>query len=389
MIGTGRQFEIGQASSPTPDVPYNGLAPMSELPPLDSTAVLNSCIRAHRALAELKGATLTMPNSRLLLQGLRARDVQASSAIEDVVTTNELLLQYSAADADLADPATKEALRYSEAVQLGSDMIGSGGRFSVAMFVEICRMIQTKVHDVRTRQVFIGNPYLRVRTYTPPDDISIIKSLLDDLARFMNDASSPVDPLVRMAVAHYQFEAIHPFEDGNGRTGRVLNVLYLQLHGLLDDPILYLSEFILQNRDSYYSGLRNVTFDGQWEEWVCYVLRGVEVVSRDALSRVQRIHQLRRDVGALAGSQLRRAPSEALLDVLFERPYCTVADVQRAEGVTRPTALRRTDELESAGILSSTRFGRHRLYFMRPLVSILTEAMPHDGVGTYAESYID
>ena len=385
MTGTSRHLSNRQASSPSPDVPYNGLAPMSELPPLDSTAVLNSCIHAHRALAELKGAVLTMPNSRLLLQGLRARDVQASSAIEDVVTTNELLLQYSAADADLADPATKEALRYSEAAQLGSDMIGFGGRFSVGMFVEIGRTLHPKAHDIRTQQVFIGNPYRRTRTYTPPDDISIIKSLLDDLARFMNDTTSEVDPLVRMAVAHYQFEAIHPFVDGNGRTGRLLNMLYLQQHGLLDDQVLYLSEFILQNRDGYYAGLRNVTFRGEWEEWVCYMLRGVEVASSDALDRVNRIYRVRRAVRARADKVMSRPPSDELLDLLFAQPYCTVADVQQAQDVTRPTATRRLKELESAGIVTSERFGRHRLNFIKPLIAIITERMERGHEVTHSE----
>ena len=382
MVGINGHSEGVTASAPSPDVPHNGLAPLSELPPLDSTAVLNFCIRAHRALAELKGAALSIPNSRLLLQGLRVRDVQASSAIENVVTTNELLLQYGATDPGRADPTTKEALRYSEAIQRGVEMMGADGRFSVAMFEGVCRIIQPRVSGIRTLPVFIGNPYLRLRTYTPPDDNTVMRMLLDDLARFMNDASTQIDPLVRMAVSHYQFEAIHPFEDGNGRTGRVLNILCLKQHGLLDDPILYLSEFLLQHRNDYYEGLRGVTFGGAWEEWVSFILRGVEVVSRDALNRVQSIRRLRRDVGARAGSMLRRPPSEALLDVLFERPYCTVADVQRAEGVTRPTALRRTGELESAGILSSTRFGRHRLYFMPPLISILTEAMPRDGINT-------
>ena len=378
MVDINRHSEGIAASAPSPDVPHNGLAPLSALPPLDSTAVLNSCIRARSALAELKGAALSIPNSRLLLQGLRVRDVQASSAIENIVTTNELLLQYGAIDPERADPATKEALRYSEAIQRGVEMMAADGRFSVAMFEGVCRIIQPQISGIRMLPVFIGNPYLGLRTYTPPDDNTVMRMLLDDLARFMNDASTRFDPLVRMAVSHYQFEAIHPFEDGNGRTGRVLNILCLKQHGLLDDPILYLSEFLLQHRNDYYEGLRSVTFREEWEEWVCFILRGVEVVSRDALNRVQSIRQLRRDVGARAGAMLRRPPSEALLDVLFERPYCTVSDVQRAEGVTRPTALRRTDELESAGILSSTRFGRHRLYFMPHLISILTEAMPQD-----------
>ena len=377
------------SSTPNPDVPNDGLAPLSELPPLDSTRVLTECIEAHRALAELKGFVSAVPDSRILLQGLGVREIQASSAIEGVLTTTDLLLQFGAVGPDHADAATKEALLYGPAFEIGANMLDSRGGFSTALFVEICRQIKPVVDDIRTQEVYIGNPYRRTRSYTPPANTVIIRSLLDDLAVFMNDDSSPMDPLVRMAVAHYQFEAIHPFIDGNGRTGRVLNALYLQHHGLLRAPILYVSEFILMHRGEYYEGLRNVTFNHEWEAWVCYMLRGISAVAQDALSRVRRIRRLRGLVQERAASEFARPPSGALLDLFFARPYCTVADVQRAEGITRPTATRRLRDLESAGILKTRRLGRHRLFYIAPLVSILTEEMTDDEGSTYSEDSLD
>ena len=376
-------------SAPNPDVPNDGLAPLTELPPLDSTPIMTACIKAHRALAELKGLVSAVPDPRHLLQGLSVREVQASSAIEGVLTTNDLLLQYGAVGADRANAATKEALLYGPAFEIGASILKSRGGFSAALFVEICRQIKPVVDDIRTHEVYIGNPYLRTRSYTPPANSVIIKSLLDDLAIFMNDDSSPMDPLVRMAVAHYQFEAIHPFIDGNGRTGRVLNILYLQHHGLLRAPILYLSEFILRHRGDYYEGLRNVTFGHEWESWVCYMLSGVFEVARDALYRIRRILRVRALVRERAVGELTRPPSDALLDIFFARPYCTVADVQEAEGITRPTATRRLRDLESAGILKSRRLSRHRLFYIAPLISILTEEMPGDDLVTLSEDTLD
>ena len=379
----------GIRSAPNPDVPNDGLAPLTELPPLDSTPIMTACVKAHRALAELKGLVSAVPDSRHLLQGLSVREVQASSAIEGVLTTNDLLLQYGTVGADRANAATKEALLYGPAFGIGNSVLDSRGGFSTALFVEICRQIKPVVDDIRTQEVYIGNPYRRTRSYTPPANTVVIKSLLDDLAIFMNDDSSPMDPLVRMAVAHYQFEAIHPFIDGNGRTGRVLNILYLQHHGLLRAPILYLSEFILRHRGDYYEGLRNVTFGHEWESWVCYMLSGVSEVARDALYRIRRILRVRALVRERAVGEFTRPPSDALLDVFFARPYCTVADVQEAEGITRPTATRRLRDLESAGILKSRRLSRHRLFYIAPLISILTEEMPGDDLVTLSEDTLD
>ena len=290
---------------------------------------------------------------------------------------------------DRVDAVTEEALRCGTALEIGSGMLKSQGGFSTGLFVEVCHQVKPEVAGIRMQEVYIGNPYRRTRSYTPPSNPVIMRSLLDDLADFMNDDSSPIDPLIRMAVAHYQFEAIHPFIDGNGRSGRVLNMLYLQHRGLLGAPILYLSEYILKYRGDYYAGLRNVTFNHDWESWVCYMLRGVTMAAQDALWRVKRIRRVRQLVQERAARDFTRLPSAALLDLLFALPYCSAADVQQVEGISRPTATRRLRDLESAGIIKKDRVGRHHIYYVAPLIWILTEEMPGDDMVTLSEDSLD
>ena len=379
----------GVLPTPKPDRPNDRLAPLTGLPPLDSTLIMADCVKAHRALAELNRYVDARHESRCLWQGLSAREVQAGSAIEGIYTHTDSLLEVGAVGAERADAATQEALRCGTAFEIGSKMWEAQRGFSTGLFVEICHQVKPEVAGIRMQEVFIGNPYRRTRSYTPPSNPVIIRSLLDDLAAFMNNDSSQIDPLIRMAIAHYQFEAIHPFIDGNGRTGRVLNMLYLLHRGLLDAPILYLSEYILKYRGDYYTGLRNVTFNHDWESWVCYMLRGVTMAATDSLSRCERINNVRELVQERAEREFKRQPSAALLDHFFAMPYSTVADVQQVDGVSRPTAARRLRDLESAGIIKKDRVGRHHIYYVAPLIRILTEKMPGDDLVTMSEDTLD
>lgn len=379
----------GVLPTPNPDRPNDRLAPLTGLPPLDTTLIMADCVKAHRALTELNGYLEASRDSVALLQGLSAREVRASSAIEGIYTHMDSLLEVGAVGAERADAATQEALRCGTAFEIGSKMWEAQREFSTGLFVEVCHQVKPEVAGIRMQEVFIGNPYRRTRSYTPPSNPVIIRSLLDDLAAFMNDDSSPIDPLIRMAIAHYQFEAIHPFIDGNGRTGRVLNMLYLQHCGLLRAPVLYLSEYILRYRGDYYAGLRNVTFNHDWESWVCYMLRGVAMAATDALSRCERIHWVRQLVQERAERDFTRLPSAALLDHFFAKPYSTVADVQQVDGISRPTAARRLRDLESAGIIKKDRVGRHHIFYVAPLIRILTEKMPGDDLVTMSEDTLD
>ena len=383
----GIEVAAGSAHVPDPQRPNNALAPLTELPQFDSETLLRACISAHRSLAELKGAELAVPDSRILLSALAVREVQGSSAIEGVVTTNDLLLQFSAVNPEPADPATKEALRYLPALLEGSRVLDARRGFSTEAFIDICHQIKPEISGVRRHEVYIGNPYVRRRTYTPPSDYQVLHGLLNDLARYMNDDTSDVDPLIRMAIGHYQFEAIHPFMDGNGRTGRVLNVLYLQRNQLLNQPILYLSEYILNHRTNYYEELRRVTFYGEWENWIVFILTGVATVARHALRKVRQLTELQREVRRHVDASDNRPPSGALLDLLFEKPYCTVEDVQRVEDVSRPTATRRLRNLESAGVIESKRLWRHRLYYIPELIEVLTEGGLADEGRTFSGTW--
>ena len=357
-----------------PRKPNDQLPPLSSLPSVQTPAVLQECIAARAALAELKGAEMAIPDARVLMNGLAMREAQASWQIENIVTSGELLLLGLATGAESVDPATKEALRYVPAIQHGVSMLGRRGRFSRRMFLEVCRAIIGDIEDIRNgdQMIVLRNSVDGRVIYTPPRRVAA-EALLNDLVKFANQADRNLDPLVRMAVMHYQFEAIHPFPDGNGRTGRVLNMLYLYAKGLVDQPILYLSQYFLRNRSDYYHLLNTVTTTGEWEGWIKFVLAGIKEVAEDALGRVRRIRELRSDFRERAYRLAPRASSETLLNLLFEWPYCTYERVQESEKVARSTAIARLHDLEQAGMLRSIRVGRRRLFVNSELLAILTD----------------
>ncbi|HEY6509057.1 MAG TPA: Fic/DOC family N-terminal domain-containing protein, partial [Vicinamibacterales bacterium] len=259
----------------SPNSPFNGLL---ELPPpvdLETPAILRACIPARAALAELNAATDFIPNPTILINTIPILEAQASSEIENIVTTTDRLFQFATDDASMADPATKEALRYRTALRRGFERL-STRPVSTNLAVELCTALRGIETDVRK---IPGTTLLNAATgeavYTPPDGEARLRGLLANWEAFLH-AQDGLDPLVRMAVGHYQFEAIHPFEDGNGRTGRILNLLSLVEQGLLRQPVLYLSGAIIRSKNDYYRLLREVTTKDQWEPWVLYMLRAVE-----------------------------------------------------------------------------------------------------------------
>lgn len=354
-----------------PKEPYNDLPLLPPSTEIETIGVMRSLNLASRALANLNGTALSVPNPQLLIDAFAITEAVASSEIENVNTTSDELFRFMAVGNERASDATKEAARYRPALSMGIDRLRINPRLDTRLFVDTCSQILGTPVDVRESAVFIGNPRTRYVAYTPPYGKSALIRLLDNLLDFANDNATGLDPIIKMAVIHYQFEAIHPFPDGNGRTGRIINILYLMLKGLLDQPVLYLSRYFLRHRREYYAGLRSVTESGAWEGWIRYILAGVKEVAEEGRDDLIRMRELRREYAERARVDAPTASSEQLLDLLFSRPYTTTRMVQEVEGVTRATARSRLEALAQAGMLERVKSGRHQLFRNHRLIDIL------------------
>ncbi|MEO8562256.1 MAG: Fic family protein, partial [bacterium] len=356
-----------------PERPYDGLPQLPPSVELESRRVLKRCVAARSALAELKVAAALIPNPAVLINTLPLLEAQASSEIENIVTTADQLFQHLDAD-EGADAATREALRYRTALLQGVSMLAERP-LTTATAEAICTRIKGTEMTVRTVP---GTRVASARTgtviYTPPEQTQSIRDLLSNWEEFLHEdpQSEVLDPLVRMAVAHYQFEAIHPFTDGNGRTGRIINSLFLVERGLLDRPILYLSRYIIARKADYYRLLLEVTRDGAWEPWIEYMLRGIEETARWTVSKIAAIRAL----NATVTDHLRRAHPKLydrdLVDVIFEQPYCRIRNVVDRGLGTRQSASRYLHGLVDAGVLREVRVGREKLFLNPRLMTLLT-----------------
>lgn len=354
----------------SPDVPFNDLPP---LPPadldLEPKPVLKATVQARTALATLAQASQLLPNPNVLIHAVPLLEAQASSEIENIVTTADELFKH--ADSGGGDQATKEALRYRSALFAGVESIRNRPLTS-ATAVRICSELQGREMAIRAvAGTRIANPTTRQVVYAPPEGVDLIREKLSAWERFVH-AEDDLDPLVRMAVAHYQFEAIHPFHDGNGRTGRVINILMLIEAGLLHDPILYLSRAIITRKNDYYRLLRAVTADGSWIEWVLYML---DVVRDSAVSTTRKIGAIRtcqEDIAERARAATSGGRDSQFLAVLFEQPYCRINTVADRCGVSRQTASSWLHALVGAGLLLDVKVGRERLFVNHEFLDVLT-----------------
>ncbi|MGV3710387.1 MAG: protein adenylyltransferase Fic [Gemmatimonas sp.] len=351
------------------DKPYDSLPALPPAGELEPKHILKSCVDARAALATLGQAAELLPNASILINTIPMLEAQASSEIENIVTTADNLFRF-VGDDDAADPNTREALRYRQALMLGFDKTKSRP-INVNTAEDVCTTIKgvqmnvrktpgTKLHNDRTREV----------VYTPPDGEARLRQLLDNWSNFMHTATD-VDPLVRMAVGHYQFEAIHPFSDGNGRTGRVLNVLFLTEQELLPIPILYLSRYITQYRQDYYRLLLEVTREENWGSWVHYMLTAVAETSRWTVALINEIRRVHNEAKQLMRSGARKIYTRELLDVIFEQPYCRIENLVNAEIAKRETASKYLKQLVGLGLLEELKVGREILFINRPLMQVL------------------
>ncbi|MGB5334057.1 MAG: Fic family protein [Woeseiaceae bacterium] len=355
-----------------PAVPYDALP---ELPPpaasIETTEILKRCINARVALAELKQAAELIPNSAVLVNALPLLEARASSEIENIVTTTDKLFEFADIAEDRADAPTKEALRYRTALYEGTKMV-QRGMLTTDMAIQICSTIKGIELDIRAESgTTLKNRRSGEVIYTPPVGQQLLIQKLDNWAKFMHEESS-FDPLVRMAVQHYQFEAIHPFSDGNGRTGRILNILFLVQHGLLDSPILYLSRYIIQHKAAYYRLLLNVTRDQDWAAWILFMLDGVEETCTWTTDKIKSIRELMQHTGEFVQSSLPKIYSWELVELLFKQPYCRIGNLVDAGIAKRQTASVYLKQLCELGVLREIKSGRENLFVHPKYIELLS-----------------
>ena len=354
-----------------PDLPYNDLPPLPPATELETRAVLKQCITARVALAELKQAAELIPNQGVLINALPLLEAQASSEIENIVTTTDRLFQFQNFG-EHADPATREALRHSSALLEGFRALKMHP-LNTRTAEQVCTRI--KGVEMQVRRVpgtALANQATGEIIYTPPVGEDLLRTKLGNWERYLHEAQD-VDPLIRMAVGHYQFEAIHPFTDGNGRTGRVLNSLYLIEQDLLTLPILYLSRYIIKNKTDYYRLLLDVTRRNAWEPWVVYLLRGVEDTARWTTAKIAAI----RSLSALTVVHVRQAAPKIyrreMVDLIFDLPYCRIQNVVDKGIAGRQASSRYLKQLVDIGVLQEITVGREKIFIHPKLMQLLTQ----------------
>jgi Fic family protein len=359
-----------------PQRPYNRLPDLPPNGPIETVPVLKAINRASRSLAELKGRTHTIPNPTILLNTIGLQEAKLSSEIENIFTTNDELYSGLSLEGNGGRaPHAKEVLHYREALWHGMESFKKRPVFSTNLAIEIVNTI--KEHNAGIRKLpgtKIKNPTTGEIIYTPPEGEDLIRDKLAKLERFCNDPSLDLDPLTCMALMHYQFEAIHPFYDGNGRAGRILLILYLVMAGLLEIPILFLSQFIIQRKSDYYRRLRGVTEHGEWEAWLLYMLEAVDATARETTERINAIHRLLVETLEKAKRVLpKRTFSKELIELIFEQPYCKIRFVERAGMAKRLTATRYLRDLEHAGLVRCVKRGTELVFINQALWKLLTD----------------
>ncbi|MCQ8895732.1 Fic family protein [Limnobacter humi] len=352
-----------------PEQPYNSLPPLPPATELETRAVLKRCINARAAVAALKQAAELIPNQSMLINIIPLLEAKDSSEIENIVTTTDRLFQFAQSD-NAADSATKEALRYRTALHRGYRSLTTRP-LCTATAVEICQTLKGADMDIRrTPGTKLANDKTGEVIYTPPEGEIVLRDLLANWERFLHNAED-IDPLIRMAVGHYQFEAIHPFMDGNGRTGRVLNILYLIEQDLLTLPILYLSRYIIANKADYYRLLLDVTRKQDWEAWVLFMLTAVEETARWTTAKISAIRLLADHTTAYVRETLPKIYSRELVDVIFEQPYCRIGNLVEKDIAQRQAASRYLKDLVGAGVLTEMQVGKEKVFIHPKLMALL------------------
>lgn len=366
-----KNSKVSKEITYNPEIPYNDLPLLPPSKEVESIAVLKKTITASRALSELKGAITNLPNPILFIDTINLQEARASSAIENIITTQDELFKASIADKKNDNPATKEVIHYKDALWYGVEQIKKRPVLKTNLFIAIMQIIKENESGIRNAPgTQLKNPATNKVIYTPPEDKNTIREKLKNLEDFIH-AEDSIDPLVKMAIIHYQFEAIHPFYDGNGRTGRIILLLYLKFADLLDLPALYLSSYIIEHKDQYYTNLCKVTEEENWEDWILYMLGMVEQTALRGRKQIAEIEKLMNVMGAEIQGKLPRIYSTDLLEVLFKLPYTKRKQLEKAGLGNLKTVGNYLKELEKAGFLKSEQVGKEKLYLNFRLLEVL------------------
>ncbi len=355
---------------------YNNL-PL--LPPkasqVDTISVLRQVSKSAVALAELKGLAKTLPNPNILINAIVLKEAQASSGIENVITTQDKLYQALYASSTKTDIATKEVLRYREALLMGKNLVKKKGFLNTNGIIAIQKELEENNAGIRKLPgTALINDITNQVIYTPPDNYDTIIHLMKNLEQYINDDPDAISPLVKLAIQHYQFESIHPFYDGNGRTGRIVNVLYLILKGLLDEPILYLSSYIIKNKADYYRLLQEVRTKNNWEEWILFILKGIESTANQTIDQINKINALFEKTQKAVQKKLPRIYSKDLIEQLFVHPYCKNEFLVKHLRIERKTAARYLSSLVEVGILKDQQNGKEIIFINNQLYDLLKKS---------------
>lgn len=339
---------------------------------LKTPKILEALNEASRSLAELKGFANSIPNQHILINAITINEAKDSSAIENIVTTHDSIYKVLT-ESGFKEEAAKEVVDYRSAIWSGYETIKDKSFINTNVLVKLQGMIEHNSAGIRkTPGTKLLNSITGEIVYTPPQEEKEIRDLLKNLDDYMNDNTDDVDPLIKMALIHYQFESIHPFYDGNGRTGRILNILYLVLNGLLDSPILYLSNYINSNKNEYYRLFKSVREDNNYEDWILYILKGIEETSKHT---IELIKQIMNEMDSYKKEFIQKLPkiySDELLESLFYEVYTRIGYIEDKCGVTRQTASTYLNQLTEAGLLEYEKVGRESIYKNTRLIELLS-----------------
>jgi len=355
------------------DTPYRIL---EKLPPkrekVESIKILRIANKATAALAELKGIANTIPNQSMLVNAIVLQEARGSSEIENIITTQDELYKALTINKSNISPEIKEVVNYRKAIFSGFDTIKKQGFLRVNDIIEIQHELIGNEAGIRSMPgTVLKNDATGDIVYTPPQDKKEILDLLSNFIEYFNQKKNEISPLINLAILHHQFESIHPFYDGNGRTGRILNILYLILNDLIDIPILYLSSYIIENKPDYYRLLNQTNRFGEWDEWILFMLKAVETTSIQTINKIITIRSLLDNTIEKVRIDAPKIYKKELVELLFEQPYSKIEFVVNNLNVERKAASRYLKELEKIGILESQKVGREILYINKELMDIL------------------
>jgi len=352
---------------------------LSKLPPkrekVETIKILRSAAKASLAIAELKGIAQTIPNQKMLINAVVLQEAKDSSEIENIITSTDELYEALTSNMSHTKSEIKEVVNYRRSIFIGYEIVSKQGFLRVNDIIKIQQdLIENNAGIRSTPGTVLKNDQTGEVVYTPPQDRAEIDDLLTNFINHFNETDTDLSPLINLAILHYQFESIHPFYDGNGRTGRILNILYLIQNGLLEIPILYLSTYIIKNKSKYYQLLNAVNKNDEWEDWILYILKAVEVTSKQTIAQIQSIRELLILTIKKVKENAPKIYSKELVENIFEKPYTKIEFITNKLGVERKAASRYLRKLKEIDILESKKVGKEMIYINKELIKLLKQS---------------